>query len=137
VRSNVAVFASIQRQEMIMSNVEFGDTVSIDVTVRGTTRKFQLRDISKADFDALYGPVEAAKGDAKKETVANRKLMLDVLSKVVLREDGSEITQEQAGQMSVLLVNKLAAKAFAFISGDDVETAGEKSVDSESDEKKD
>lgn len=123
-----------------MSNqnqAEFGDSVNVDVTLRGNVRKFVFHDITKADFDALYAPVEAAKDDAQATAAANRQLMLGVISKVVRREDGTEITPDQANTMSVSLFNKLGAKAFAFVSGEDHDAAGEKEVAKEVEEKKD
>lgn len=105
---------------------EFGDEpMPVSITLRGVTRKYLLNDICKNDADKLFAPLAEAGGDHAKTLVANRALTNRVVTVVVAREDGSRITEEEAGLMRAQLINKLALKSLAFLNDGDVESAGE------------
>lgn len=109
---------------------EFGDEpLPVVVTVRGKSRTYLFNDISKNDADVLFAPLAAAGGDQAKTLAANRELTNRVVAVVVTREDGSKIPEDQIGQMSAKLVNKLAMKALAYLNDGDVDAAGEPKAD--------
>jgi len=111
---------------------EFGDEpLLVAVTLRGVSRNYLFNDICKNDADSLFAPLAEAGGDHAKTLAANRSLTNRVVTVVVTREDGTRITEEEAGKMRAQLVNKLALKALAFLNDSDVNVAGEPKADTE------
>lgn len=112
--------------DKVRDSFEFGDEpMPVTVTLRGVSRKYFFNDICKNDADSLFAPLAEAGGDHAKTLVANRTLTNRVVTVVVTREDGSKITEEEAGKMRAQLINKLALKALAFLNDGDVDAAGE------------
>lgn len=108
---------------------DFGDEPTpVPVTIRGKTKIFHFHDISKDEFDALYEPVNSATGDPEALAKANKELIPRAVALVVRQVDGTRISEADARQMRVQLINKLAMKVMAFFTNGDVDTAGEEKL---------
>lgn len=117
---------------------EFADEAfPVTVNLRGKSKVYHFHDISKAEFDELYRPTNEAGDDAAAKAVANKALLGNAISLVVRQTDGTRISPEAVSEMRATLVNKLALKVMAFLTGGDVEAAGEDKPEEDEPEKKD
>lgn len=112
--------------DKVIDSFEFGgEPVPVEIEIRGQSRTYLFHDISKNDAEAIYEPVQTAKGDADKVRLANNESVVRTICSVVSRQDGTRFTAEEVGRMRAALSNKLAMKCMAFLTGGDVAKAGE------------
>lgn len=92
----------------------------IEIEVRGKKGRFLLRDISAQKSDEIFLPILSGT-DAEKK-VAQRAFRNKLISAVVLRGDGSQISVEDAAAMRIPVAAKLQAAALKFLNPDEDET---------------
>lgn len=103
----------------------FDEPTPVTVRTKSKVHEFLFHELSKEDFDALYRPVNEARGDQAAIDAANSKIVEEAIEKLVSSVDGEFFTIEQVRKLPASLIAKLGRKVIAFMSGKDPETAGE------------
>jgi hypothetical protein len=92
---------------------ETGAQETIDVTVRGVTRKYIVRDVNYQVGQKLFKTELDGEGNQITDPYHAARL----IAASVLREDGSVISFEEACNFRLALVNQLIPKVMHFLSG--------------------
>jgi hypothetical protein len=89
--------------EVIMSNFETPEIVTREVTIGGNTATYQFRELSELESEKMFDIMRDGKVDASKSKGLRRR----IIAACVKREDGTAISEKEAGEMRTKLAVEL------------------------------
>ena len=95
--------------EFELNDFEAPGQEEIEVTIRGKTAKYIVREVSGATINDLFSPVNNATTPEKKAQAAKESIA-KIIAACVLRADGSKITAEEANKFRFTVQQALQKK---------------------------
>lgn len=88
-----------------MDTFEYPQDTVVAVEVGGESRNYQIRELSSAEGQQIFGLINKGTDDEKAD--AALKLQSTLISKCVSREDGTPFTVADAGKIRISLAKQL------------------------------